>query len=183
MILTYADIVKKESNVRRARNAIEKKKYFKIGHGLYVKDLITYDSLELIFYRYKNITITLDTAFEIYDMVDRNNPKYTIATIEGSKMIYSINVEQVFVSKKYYGIGRTKMNYKGFTIYIYDKERLLIELIRNKYRLPYDYYKEVVNSYRALVKNNEIDFVKLNKYLKHFAYGNNILSRIMETVL
>ena len=144
------------------------RKYLKIGHGLYCQGTIDYDSLEVIFSLYKNIIVTLNTAFEIYDMVDRNSDKYTIATVEWSRVITSINVDQIFTSKKYFSIGKTKMLYQGFYIYIYDKERLLIELIRNKHRFPYDYYKEVVNSYRKLFNNNELDINKLRKYLKHF---------------
>lgn len=183
MILTYSDIVKKESSIRKARKAIFEKKYLKIGHGLYCQGTIDYDSLEVIFSRYKNIIVTLNTAFEIYDMVDRNSDKYTIATVEWSRVITSINVDQIFTSKKYFSIGKTKMLYQGFYIYIYDKERLLIELIRNKHRFPYDYYKEVVNSYRKLFINHELDINKLRKYLKHFTYGNSILSRIMEVIV
>ncbi len=34
------------------------------------------------------------------------------------------------------------------TINIYDKERMLIELIRNKNQMAFDYYKEIISNYR-----------------------------------
>ncbi len=34
------------------------------------------------------------------------------------------------------------------TIKIYSKERLLIELIRHRNKIPFDYYKEIISSYR-----------------------------------
>lgn len=34
------------------------------------------------------------------------------------------------------------------TIKIYSKERLLIELIRHRNNIPFDYYKEIISSYR-----------------------------------
>ena len=42
------------------------------------------------------------------------------------------------------------MNYDGVDIVIYDKERLLVELIRNKRKFSFDFYKEIIenNGYR-----------------------------------
>ena len=37
---------------------------------------------------------------------------------------------------------------KGYSIPIYSKERMLIELIRYKTKLPFDYYKEIILNYR-----------------------------------
>ena len=48
-------------------------------------------------------------------------------------------------------MGKTKMNYDGVDIVIYDKERLLVELIRNKRKFSFDFYKEIIASYRKIV--------------------------------
>jgi hypothetical protein len=42
------------------------------------------------------------------------------------------------------------MDLSSEIIRIYDKERLLIELIRLQNRFPYDCYKEIILNYRAI---------------------------------
>lgn len=41
------------------------------------------------------------------------------------------------------------MEYRGLMISIYGQERLLVDLIRTKSKLPFDYYKEIIGSYRS----------------------------------
>ena len=49
---------------------------------------------------------------------------------------------------------------------IYDKERMLIELLRYKNRLPYDYYKEILGHYRELLY--ELDIERIQDYAATF---------------
>ena len=51
------------------------------------------------------------------------------------------------------------MDHQGIDIRIYDLERLMVELIKYRSKLPYDYYKEIVRSYRERVY--DIDTEKL----------------------
>ena len=36
----------------------------------------------------------------------------------------------------------------GTPIKVYSKERMLVELIRHKNKIPFDYYKEIISNYR-----------------------------------
>lgn len=47
-------------------------------------------------------------------------------------------------------------DYKGYDIRIYNKERMLIELVRYKSKLPFDYYKEIILNYRKLLPRLDI---------------------------
>ena len=38
-----------------------------------------------------------------------------------------------------------------YKILMYNKERMLLELLRNKNKLPFDYYKELILSYRKII--------------------------------
>ena len=48
-------------------------------------------------------------------------------------------------------LGVTTLEKNGAQIKIYSKERLLIELLRHKSSLPFDYYKEVLVNYREII--------------------------------
>lgn len=50
---------------------------------------------------------------------------------------------------------------ENITINIYDEERMLVELIRRKNTIPFDYYKEIISNYRK--KIDKIDIYNLNK--------------------
>lgn len=45
------------------------------------------------------------------------------------KKISDERVKQFYENSEAFGMGKTKMNYDGVDIVIYDKERLLVELI------------------------------------------------------
>ena len=68
----------------------------------------------------------------------------------------------------------------GLIVNIYDKERMLIELIRNKNKLPYDFYKDIINNYRDIIDTIEIR--KIEEYLKYFKNRENIYKIIRNEV-
>lgn len=72
---------------------------------------------------------------------------YTHSEIkEKYKSIYQIRMQN-----KLYELGINTIEYDGIIIKIYDKERLLIVLARNKNQIVYDLYKEIVTSCREIV--------------------------------
>lgn len=70
------------------------------------------------------------------------------------------------MKKDFLKVGLTKCKIEETELFIYDKERLLIELVRYKTKLPYELYKKVINSYRKI--KNELDFMKVYKYAHVF---------------
>ena len=61
-------------------------------------------------------------------------------------------------------------------INIYNKERMLIELLRHKSKLPFDYYKEVLLNYREII--DELDI----RLIQDYAYEVPKSAKIMETL-
>ena len=82
---------------------------------------------------------------------------------------------------RYFNIGITYIYYNNVKIKIYDKERMLIELVRNKNNMSYDMYKEIINNYRSIV--DELNFLKLQDYLSNFKNKDKYLKIIQEEVL
>ena len=68
------------------------------------------------------------------------------------------------------------MQQQGVTINIFDPERMLIELIRNKTSLPFDYYKEIIENYRR--RTDSLDIEKLQDYITMFPKQNHIFDSI-----
>ena len=64
----------------------------------------------------------------------------------------------------------------GTKIKLYTKERLLVELIRHRNKLPFDYYKEIITSYRYRVYDLDEEWFEDN--IDRFPGSRKIMTAI-----
>ena len=69
-------------------------------------------------------------------------------------------MRQYFQPKSILYEGATTEQDHGFTIRIYSRERLLVELLRYKTTLPFDLYKEVLLNYRKVLPQLNIQAIQ-----------------------
>lgn len=69
------------------------------------------------------------------DMIDA-------ATATGATKIIIPGVRQTFVRPEALAVGKTEMEADGTHVAVYDRERMLLELMRTRNKLPYDLYRE-----------------------------------------
>ncbi len=67
-------------------------------------------------------------------------------------------------------MGQVKISYHNTEICIYNVERMLIELVRFRGKLPFDYYKEIIGSYRNCVET--MDIAKVEEYAAKFKHSD-----------
>ena len=176
MIYNYKEIVKIYKNDYNLKKAINKKEIYKLEKGVYsnkkiVSPLIIYSK------KYPNAVITMDSAFYYYNLKNVIPNKVYLATDRNSDKINNSKIVQSFVAKSILNEGKVTLEEDGEKINIYDRERLLIELIRKKKQIPFDYYKEIISNYRAIV--DELDMYKIEEYLALFKNDLN-LSNILQ---
>jgi len=162
MLLTYSDAVKSYGSEYSLRKALSANELTKITRGLYSIDDNPSD-LALIMAKYPNAIFTMDCAFYYHGLTDVVPEIWHLATRRNATRIKSSNIRQYFELASYFGIGKMDMVYDGAVIRVYDKERMLIELAKNRNKLPFDYYKEIVQSYRRIA--DDLDMGKLDDYL------------------
>ena len=182
MIYTWNEIVKKEGNRNLANQSVANRKYIKVSHGIYVDDGQYISELEQLFVKYPRATLTLQSAFSYYNLTDNIPDKYHLVTPSNSHLIANPKVTQTYMNENIIDIGREKLATKYGYIYIYNKERMLIELFRHKTKLPINYFLEVVSSYRVLKSMEVISFRKVSEYCQKITYGDGILKEIQETI-
>lgn len=85
-----------------------------------------------------------------------------------------------YVPDKIFSLGLVEQEQEGTTIRIYDKERMLIELLRYKDKLPYDYYKEILRNYRKIV--DLLDIERVQEYATIFPKSEILWKRLDEEV-
>lgn len=165
MLYYFNELLENGLSKYQIEKKVENKELFKISRGIY-SDEESPNDLSVIVKKYPNVILTLNSAFYYYDLTDKIPEYYYLATDIKSYIIKDNSVKQVFMKKNFLKIGLAKCKIEETEISIYDKERLLIELIRYKTKLPYELYKEVINSYRKI--KNELNFIKVYKYAQIF---------------
>lgn len=179
MIYNHKEMKEKYKSDYQISKAIENKEIYQIEKNIY-SDKNNINFLEVISKKYMNAIFTMDSAFYFHNLTDVIPSKITLATKRNALRIKDDKIIQVFTSEKLFEIGKTRMIVEGATINIYDKERMLIELIRNKNKIAFDYYKEIISNYRKMTNNLNIN--KIEEYIEKFPYEEHIYEILQKEV-
>ena len=179
MIYNNHEVRTKYKSYYNINKAINNKELYRIDHGVY-SDVPNPNPILVAVVKHRNSIVTLNTAFYLYNLTDKMDNKVFLACTRNADKFDDENVEQMCMEKDILEIGKTTMKYEDYDISIYDKERLLIELISKKWLMEYPYYKSIINSYRKIA--NTLDTNKLMDYTPHFYNGKSILDTIMKEV-
>lgn len=159
---------------------IEKGELFKVGKGIYSEKKYVPD-IAMFVYKYPYVVVTMRSAFYFYGLTDVVPDKCDLATTRDATKIKDERVKQYFISDGFFEEGIETVDYKGYEIRIYNKERMLIELVRYKSKLPFDYYKEIILGYRKLVPS--LDMQKIQDYALKSPKSNIVIEIIEMEVL
>ncbi len=72
-----------------------------------------------------------------------------------------------------FDVGQIKMSYHNTEICTYNLERMLIELVRFRGKLSFDYYKEINRAYRNSIGN--MDIAKVEEYANEFKHSDKMM--------
>ena len=176
MVYSYKELLESGLNRYQIEQKVSNGELYKIERGIYSDEKFP-SELSVITKKYPKAILTLNSAFFYYELTDKIPDYYYLATDKKSRNIENNSVKQIFTKKELLDIGLTKMTIEDAEVNIYDKERILIELIRYKSKLPYELYKEVLNNYRKI--KDKLNFIKLYKYTQNF--NNSYIMKTIET--
>ena len=153
---------------------------YQVGKAIYSKEKnVPY--IAVLSYRYPNAVVTMHSAFYLYGFTDVVPDDYDLATNRDSAKIRDKSVKQYFVREGFFELGVERIEYKGYEVQIYSKERLLIELLRYKSKLPFDYYKEILLNYRKIMP--KLNIQEIQDYALESPKNNKILETLQMEVL
>ncbi len=89
-------------------------------------------------------------------------------------------MRQHFIPEGWLGVGRSTVSVDGTELAVYDPERMLLELMRSRNKLPFDLYREAVASFRR--RSERLDIYRLQDYAEAIPHGEAHLERAMEEV-
>ena len=170
MLYNHSEIKKIYKSDYQISKAIEDGNLFKLDKGIYSdKEIIN----PLIIYskKYPSAIATMDTAFYYYDLTDVIPQKLFFATPSNYRKISNDMIYQIYVPNDILNQGKIEFDINGEKVNMYDKERLLVELIRKRKQIPFDYYKEIISNYRKI--SDDLDMYKIDEYLS--LYKNDVI--------
>lgn len=179
MLYTTKEILKKYKNKYNLKKAVINKEIFKLDRGIYSDENIL-NPIIIISKKYSSAIISMDTAFYYYDLTDVIPDKIYVVTARSHNKIQRDDIIQIRTPKDKLNQGKVKVSIDGTLVNMYNKERLLVELIRKRNQIPFDYYKEIILNYRKIV--DELDMYKIEEYLSLYkneeSLGNVILREV-----
>jgi len=180
MLYNWKEVNEKYGYPRKVREAMGRGEIYRIKRGYYA-DKPNINPFLLVVAKYPYAIITMDTAFFIYGLTDVIPDNTYLATMRNATRINDTGVVQVFLSEKIFEPGKTSLEYDGVSITIYNRERMLIELLRNSKSIPFDYYKEIITGYRRI--SDELDFHKAEDYILLFKRKEYLFDKLRREVL
>lgn len=179
MIYSYDEAIAIYKSNYQLQKAIDNKEFFKIEPGIYSnREYI--NNLLIIVKKYPNAIFTSDSAYYYHNLTDVIPQYYFLATDRKASKINDSKVKQIYLPEDKFDLGISKITVDGIEISIYDKEKMLIELVKNSEKIPFDYYKEIINNYRNL--SDKLDMNKISDYLNYYKNDINLFSKIQKEV-
>lgn len=180
MILTYTECINIYRNDYQLEKAIAEEHIYRLESGLYSTKRY-FSELEIIAKKYPNAILTGEYAFYCHDLTDVIPEKYYIATKAKAAKLLDSRIIQSYVRDDLLMLGVIEKDINGVIVKIYDKERMLIELLRNKNSIPYDLYKEIIGNYRKIIE--ELQIWRIQEYAEIFPKSKMIKKALEQEVL
>ena len=179
MLYFRSELDKNKYSTYQLDKAIKNKELFKIGNGLY-SDKEFVNPLEIILKKYPNAIFISDSAYYYYDLTDVIPDYYYLATKRTDTRIKDKNIKQIFIPNDLFDMGKTQIEIENMKVNIYDEERVLVDLIRKKNIIPFDYYKEIINKYRKRI--DKLNIYKIQDYISHYKNEASLYDTLMREV-
>ena len=159
MILTFSECIEKYGSKYKIKKLISEGKLYQLEKGIYSEKKYV-PEYQIISTKFPKAIFTLNSAFYYHQLTDVIPDKYYLATGRGGSKINDERVIQIFENSDALNFGAEMIAYGDALIYMYNKERMLVELLRNKNRLPFDYYKEILGNYRKIINDLDIPLIQ-----------------------
>ena len=119
---------------------------------------------------FPDAVVYLLSALYIYDYIDRTPYEWHLAVErDSSRSRFDIKYPKVKpynIIEKYMSIGKTKINYEGQDINIFDKDRTICDVVRNESKIDREIVNQAIKSYLVDPKKNTSNLLKYAKKMR-----------------
>ncbi|MCI9247265.1 MAG: abortive phage infection protein [Clostridia bacterium] len=153
---------------------IEKGLIERVARGIYIGTDTLEDSYFITQVICKKGIFSHETALYFHDLCDRTPMKYqlTIPSFYNTKLLKDKNYQFFYLKDELYEIGITEMKTPyGNKVKIYDLERTICDIIRNKKKIEIALFTDSMKRY---VERKDRNSIKLHKYAQLFNIENEV---------
>ena len=166
-----------EAGIRKEKikDLVESGKIEHIGHGYYAIQSNCTDKYYEIQQRCSKAIFSFETAAYLWNLTNIE-PKVLDCTVprgyNTSRLNIGTNIQFHYTLQDFYEIGLVEGHSpQGSSIYLYDRERTICDLIRHRKQIQPAIYSQMINSY---FKSREKNIQKLAKYSRIFHVGKEL---------
>lgn len=176
-LLSYAEAIEQCGSEYQLTKAVSDGLLIREESGIYSTEP-TVSELAIVMKKYPKAILAGEYAFFIHGLTNLIPEKYDLATPSKSAKLRDSRIHQIYMNEDIFSLGVMEKEIDGYVIKIYDKERMLIELLRNKNSMPYDLYKEIIMNYRECI--HELELWRIQEYASTFP-KSKMISKALDT--
>lgn len=177
-ILLSSDVKKLNIHKQYIKLLCDENYIERIEKGVYVKKGKIVNDFFLLQQRYKTGIYSHNTALYFYHLTDRTPLKYDL-TFQNNIRVKDEIIAPHYTKSNYFEIGQTELKLQdGTAIKIYDLERTIIDILRDRNKIDLQIFNNAMNEY---MKRKDKNLIKLSKYAKIFKQ-ENVLKKYMEVL-
>lgn len=181
-ILLTSDVLEAGFSKPSFYKFIEDNGFEKVGHGVYASPEAWADENYILSLRCPGAVFSHDEALYHFGLTDREPEAQTITvyTGYGTSRLVKDGIRVYTVKRDLLGLGKTAVTTSfGHQIPMYDQERTICDLVRNRSRFEIQDYQTALKSY---VSKKDKDLNRLMQYAKQF-HVDGIIRKYMEVML
>ena len=179
MVMTYKEAINKYGSPYMLSKAVDSGALYKLEEGFYSTNKYE-PELDVIMKKYPKAILTGEYAYYLHGLTDVIPEKYDLATPYKSAKLRDSRIRQIYMRDDLLDLGVEEKETDSGLARVYDKERMLIELLRNKNTMPYDLYKEVLLNYREII--GDLQIWRIQEYAERFPKSKMIKKALGEEV-
>lgn len=180
MLMSRDDCLRRFGSDYLIAKHIKAGELFQIEKGVY-SDQERVSEQAVLAFKYPRAIMTMMSAFYHYGFTDVIPDKFDLATDRDATKIRDSRVHQVFMPHDFFEDGVEQADLQGYPIRIYNRERMLIELLRNKTTVPFDQYKEILLNYRRILP--QLNMQKIQDYAMASPKSNMVMNALQMEVM
>lgn len=179
-VMTYEQAVEDAGSPFLLRKRLGSGELYKLSRGVYSKTEHP-DPLVLAHVLYPESVVTMDSALYAHGLTDVIPDKTHLATSRSAVRITRPGYSQYFTEDTLLNPGTVDVERQEGLVRMYNRERMLVEVMRRRASLPLDYYKEVIGSYRKIA--DELDIALVEDYMALFKRNDFMFDILQREVL
>ena len=180
MLLSYYECIEKYGSDYKLKKELASGNIFMKEKGVYSTKR-NVSEIDIILRKYPKAVCTGKSAFFYHSLTDDIPGHYYLATKRTDTRIKDSRIKQSFIKDEIFDAGIIELQYNNSNLRVYNLERMLIELMRFRAKMPMDYYKEIIQNYRKI--SPEMDFGLVEDYAVMFRNGARLMDMILLEVL